>query len=245
MHRFYLPPQQLHSEYISLPEQLAHQVRNVLRMRIGEVITLFDGEGTEYDATIADIHRDDVTVQLGDPRPCVGEPRLHLTLFHSLLKKDRFEWALEKGTEIGVSRFVPMHTARVIAEGASEIKRARWQRIVIEAAELAGRGILPPIDEIHTLPQAFARLSAFDLAIFAWEEATGYTLRDAVRDYRAVNGDKVPRVALFIGAEGGFTPEEAEAARAAGCKIVTLGRRVMRAETASIAAAAALLYEWS
>ena len=245
MHRFYLPPQQLHSEYISLPEPLAHQVRNVLRMRVGDVFTIFDGEGMEYDAEIADIHRDGVTVQLGDPRPCIGEPRLHLTLFHSLLKKDRFEWALEKGTELGVSHFVPMHTARVIADGASEIKRARWQRVVIEAAELAGRGILPPIDDIHTLPQAFARLKDFDLALFAWEEASGYSLRDAVRDYRAVHGDAVPRVALFIGAEGGFTPEEAEAARAAGCQIVTLGARVMRAETASLAAIAALLYEWS
>jgi 16S rRNA (uracil1498-N3)-methyltransferase len=228
MHRFYLPPQQLHSEYISLPEPLAHQVRNVLRMRVGDVFTIFDGEGMEYDAEIADIHRDGVTVQLSDP-----------------LKKDRFEWALEKGTELGVSHFVPMHTARVIADGASEIKRARWQRVVIEAAELAGRGILPPIDDIHTLPQAFARLKDFDLALFAWEEASGYSLRDAVRDYRAVHGDAVPRVALFIGAEGGFTPEEAEAARAAGCKIVTLGERVMRAETASLAAIAALLYEWS
>lgn len=245
MHRFYLPPQQLHSEYVSLPEQLAHQVRNVLRMREGETFTIFDGEGMEYDAEITDMRRDGVTVRLGDPRPCRGEPRLHLTLFHSLLKKDRFEWALEKGTELGISHFVPLHTARVIADGASEIKRARWQRVVIEAAELAGRGILPPIDEIHTLPQAFARLSAFDLAIFAWEEARGYTLRDAVRDYRALYGDAVPRIALFIGAEGGFTPEEAEAARAAGCKIVTLGERVMRAETASLAAAAALLYEWS
>ncbi|PJF30249.1 MAG: hypothetical protein CUN51_08475 [Candidatus Thermofonsia Clade 1 bacterium] len=245
MHRFYLPSQQLHSEYVNLPEQLAHQVRNVLRMREGESFIIFDGEGMEYDAEITDIRRDGVTVRLGDPRSCSGEPRLRLTLFHSLLKKDRFEWALEKGTELGISHFVPLHTARVIADGASEIKRARWQRVVIEAAELAGRGILPPIDEIHTLLQAFARLSAFDLAIFAWEEARGYTLRDAVRDYRAVYGEAVPRVALFIGAEGGFTPEEAEAARAAGCKIVTLGERVMRAETASLAAAAALLYEWS
>ncbi|MFQ3536056.1 MAG: RsmE family RNA methyltransferase [Aggregatilineales bacterium] len=245
MHRFYLPPQQLHSEYISLPEQLAHQVRNVLRMRVGESVTLFDGEGMEYEAEITDVRRDGVTVRLGDPRPCVGEPRVHLTLFHSLLKKDRLEWALEKGTELGVSHFVPLHTARVIADGASEIKRTRWQRVVIEAAELAGRGILPPIDEIHSLPQALARLGAFDLAIFAWEEASGYTLRDAVRDYRATHGDAVPRLALFIGPEGGFTPEESEAARRAGCKIVTLGERIMRAETASLAAAAALLYEWS
>lgn len=245
MHRFYLPPQQLHSAYISLPEPLAHQVRNVLRMRLGDKFTIFDGEGMEYDAEIADLRRDEVTVQLSDPRPCRGEPRLHLTLFHSLLKKDRFEWALEKGTELGVSHFVPMHTARVIADGASEIKRTRWQRVAIEAAELAGRGILPPIDPVHTLPQALARLNAFDLAIFAWEEARGYSLRDAVRDYRAANGDQPPRVALFIGPEGGFTPEEAHAARAAGCKIVTLGERVMRAETASLAAIAALLYEWS
>lgn len=245
MHRFYLPPQQLHSEYISLPEQLAHQVRSVLRMRVGESFTLFDGEGMEYEAEITDVRRDGVTVRLGDPRPCLGEPRLHLTLFHSLLKKDRLEWALEKGTELGVSHFVPLHTARVIVDGASEIKRTRWQRVVIEAAELAGRGILPPIDEIHSLPQALARLGAFDLAIFAWEEASGYTLRDAVRDYRAAHGDAVPRLALFIGPEGGFTPEESEAARRAGCKIVTLGKRIMRAETASLAAAAALLYEWS
>jgi 16S rRNA (uracil1498-N3)-methyltransferase len=245
MHRFYLPSQQLRGEYVSLPEPLAHQVRNVLRMRIGDVFTIFDGEGTEYDAEIAAIHHGSVTARLGDPRPCVGEPRLHLTLFHSLLKKDRFEWALEKGTELGVSRFVPMRTARVIADGVSAIKRARWQRVVIEAAELAGRGILPLIDEVHTLPQALARLEEFDLALFAWEEASGYSLRDAVRDYRAAHGDAVPRVALFIGAEGGFTPEEAQAARAAGCKIITLGERVMRAETASLAAVAALLYEWS
>ncbi len=245
MHRFYLPPQQLHSEYLTLPDTLAHQVRNVLRMRTGERITLFDGEGMEYDAELTDIRRDAVTARLGDPRPCLGEPTLHLTLFHSLLKKDRFEWALEKGTELGVSHFVPMHTARVIAEGASETKRTRWQRVVIEAAELARRGILPPIDAVHTLAQALGRLKAFDLAIFAWEEASGYSLRDAVRDHRATRGDALPRVALFIGAEGGFTPEEAEAARAAGCRVVTLGARVMRAETAALAAASALLYEWS
>jgi RsmE family RNA methyltransferase len=168
MHRFYLPPQQLHSEYISLPEPLAHQVRNVLRMRVGDVFTIFDGEGMEYDAEIADIHRDGVTVQLGDPRPCIGEPRLHLTLFHSLLKKDRFEWALEKGTELGVSHFVPMHTARVIADGASEIKRARWQRVVIEAAELAGRGICR---RLTTFTRCRRRLRASKISI--WRSSLG------------------------------------------------------------------------
>jgi 16S rRNA (uracil1498-N3)-methyltransferase len=165
------------------------------------------------------------------------EPRLSLTLYQSLLKGDRFEWVLQKGTELGVQAFVPVLSQRSVfadAERAGK-KLSRWQRILREAAEQSHRGRLPQL----CAPTSFARaceesVENHQISLMPWEEAAGESLSGALR-----SADTPPRsVALLIGPEGGFDPQEAALAQGCGIRVVTLGPRILRAETAAVASVA-------
>ncbi|GAB4543971.1 MAG: 16S rRNA (uracil(1498)-N(3))-methyltransferase [Anaerolineae bacterium] len=240
MHRFYL-------EHIpsvgtfTLPDTIATQISKVLRMRPGEVIHVFDGKGSEYPLTLTHVGRDGVSGELGAQMPEVSEPRTQITLYQSLLKKDKFEWVLEKGTEIGMARFVPMLTARTVADQVSENKLTRWQRICIEAAEQSRRTRIPEIANLQTLEQALDALTVaatYDLVLILHEAAAKVTLKQQL-DLLA---ESAQSVGLLVGPEGGFTPDEVQRAAQCGIVAVNLGPRVLRAETAGLVAAANVLF---
>jgi 16S rRNA (uracil1498-N3)-methyltransferase len=243
MHRFYIAPP-LRGGDVALPERVARQVVRVLRMRPGDPLVLFDGTGGEWEAELATADSRDAAARLVRHRTPEVEPALRLTLCQSLLKADKLEWVLQKGTELGVARFVLMVSQRVVAaereraasrrhSDAPAGKLDRWQRIVVEAAEQSGRTQVPAIEP--PLPLR-AVLAGSEPGVLCWEEERERTFLDALRG-AAAGG----RVRVFVGPEGGFAPAEAAAARAAGLTLASLGPRTLRSETAAVAAAALAL----
>jgi 16S rRNA (uracil1498-N3)-methyltransferase len=156
------------------------------------------------------------------------------------MKRDKFELVLQKGTEIGVSRFVPLVTQRSLVQDVDikANKQARWHKIITEAAEQSRRGCIPQLHPPQTLAQALADHPP-QPGLIAWEEENTLTLREALLDE-----ERPSHISLFIGPEGGFAAEEVEAAKAAGIQAIPLGKRILRAETAALVASALVLHHF-
>jgi 16S rRNA (uracil1498-N3)-methyltransferase len=248
MHRFFIAPELVKEMgvYLALPKELAHQVRDVLRLNLGEKLFLLDNQGNEILATVEASSRAGVIVQLLERHSGKQPSPIRVVLCQGLMKSARFEWILEKGTELGVAAFAPVACQRSTSglEDAGSAKLQRWQRIVQEATEQCGRTVLPELLPISTLPQALGAIPPGALAIMPWEEAEGKSLRDVLSGVRMrVAGVVIPQtVLLFIGPEGGLTADEVALARKHSVQVVTLGPRILRAETAALASVASVMY---
>lgn len=223
---------------LALPEEIARQARDVLRLRPGDVLTLLDGVGGVYPATVRSLSRRDVEVELSERLEGSANPTPPLTLCLGMLKAARLEVALQKGTELGVAAFQPLVTERAVtvAEELSASKRGRYERILAEALEQCGGAWLPELREPLTLTAALAAIPDGAVALIPWEEAGTRPLRATLRAELAERAP-VTGVWLFVGPEGGFSPAEVAEAEARGVWAVTLGRRILRAETAALVAA--------
>lgn len=242
LHRFYVETRLAGGATVSV-DALARQLAGVLRLAPGAQIVLFDGGGAEYLAEIRTLNARQAAVTLLASRSCPADPRFSLTLFQCSLKQDKFEWVLQKGAELGVTRFVPVISSRSVVRPASALlgKYPRWQTILREATEQCGRGRIPELAAPLTWAGAMAAIDGPGLV--AWESAqAGPTLAAVVGaiadDARAAS--MAPRIAVAIGPEGGLAAEEIAAARSHGWEIVGLGPRILRAETAAVAALAVI-----
>lgn len=246
MHRFFVEPALLAGtpDTIMLPDKLAHQIRDVLHLTGGESLVLLDNSGDEVVATVARSSRSGVEVQFIERHPGKHESSVRIILCQGLLKSARFEWVLEKGTELGVAVFVPTLCHRSMAglEEAGPAKIARWQRIIQEAAEQCDRSRLPELQPIRSLPHLLNDIPRDALALIPWEEEHALSLRDALNAYQRGVSTSPTTVVLFIGPEGGLTVEEVALAQQHGVQSVTLGPRILRAETAALAAVANVMY---
>lgn len=229
---------------LALPDEIAHQARDVLRLGSGDTLRLLDGAGGEYAAQITQVARRSVTARVGSREEGLPQPAVRLTLCLGLLKAARFEWALQKGTELGVATFQPLLTERAVAatEEFGAAKRRRYERILAEALEQCGGAWLPALAAPRTLADALASAPADAIILIPWEEESAAPLtatlaREAARRAGMAN----PEVWLCIGPEGGFSAREVALAQDAGALPVTLGPRILRAETAAIVAAALAL----
>ncbi|MBP7964790.1 MAG: 16S rRNA (uracil(1498)-N(3))-methyltransferase [Caldilineaceae bacterium] len=233
MHRFFLTDTPIQPGAPVDLTPIVHQVRAVLRLGVGDHVVLLDNRGGAFLAEIRALDRKSAQGFVLESVAISGEPTVAVTLFQCSLKADKFEWVLQKGTELGVTRFVPVVSRRSVVRPVAALakKAERWQAIIREAAEQCGRGRLPvladPVEFVEALPVAEAHTPCF----LPWEEAAiGSRSLGAVLDPkkdRAVN--------LLIGPEGGLDPAEVALAQAAGWQIVTLGPRILRAETAALA----------
>lgn len=248
MHRFFIAPELVKDMgvYLSLPKDLAHQVRDVLRLNLGERLTLLDNQGHEILAAVESSSRAGVIVQLLERHAGKVASPIRIILCQGLMKAARFEWLLEKGTELGVAVFAPVlcHRSTTGLQDTGAAKIQRWQRIIQEASEQCGRCRLPELQPARPLARALGEIPGGSLAIMPWEEAEGQSLRDVLAGVRMrVAGVVIPQtVLLFIGPEGGLTPEETALARRHGVQVVTLGTRILRAETAALACVANVMY---
>src|SRR6266567_4795763 len=285
MHRFFIPPELLKeaNTSISLPKELAHQVRDVLRLTIGEQLLLLDNSGDEVVASVTTTSKTGVDVHLLERRPGKSESPVHIILCQGLLKSARFEWILEKGTELGVATFSPILCRRSMAglEDAGPSKIARWKRIIQEAAEQCGRARMPELLPIRPLTHALNDIPAAAIALMPWEEEHARSLRDALTtlttpvgagedveegmgplwppapgdssrgplwppapgDSSKMDAQPTTTVILFIGPEGGLMTEEVALAQRHGVQVVSLGPRILRAETAALTAVVNVMYE--
>ncbi len=241
MHRFFIPANSIHDQRVVLRGTLVHQIRDVLRMQIGDQVILLDNSGFAYQAELVTLDRDTVRARIIERWQLDTEPATRITLYQGLLKGQKFDWVLQKGTEIGISAFVPVLAARCVVgslNDVSETRLERWERIIVEAAEQAGRAILPHLGTPTLFAHACGQARRSGLALIPWEEERNRTLREALQI--------IPRpkeINLFIGPEGGFAEDEIIMAQENGIVPVSLGPRILRAETAGLAAAAAILYE--
>jgi 16S rRNA (uracil1498-N3)-methyltransferase len=245
MHRFFISPDWLNDTKVMLHGPVAHQLYNVLRMRPGMSIIVLDNQGWEYEIELETMTKKKATGSIKTKQPAAGEPTARITLFQSILKKDHFEWVLQKCTEIGVAAFVPLVSQRSIVNDINAIhdgKRPRWQKIITEAAEQSRRGRLPLLAEPTLFSQALNHLTEFDRTLIPWECEIQQPLRAALSGLPA-DAQRGPQVALFIGPEGGFSDEEINLAYRYGAIPVTLGPRILRAETAALAASLLALHE--
>ncbi|MDO8616938.1 MAG: RsmE family RNA methyltransferase [Dehalococcoidia bacterium] len=238
LRRFFVPPDSIRARNVTLGPELSHRLGRVLRLRRGDRVVLAGGGRHEYVVQLTGVSPHAVTGIVVEERAPPPEPQVELTLYQSLIRPQRFDLVLEKGTEIGVSRFVPVITARAQnqAEEPSAARAERWARIVTEAAEQCDRGKLPRVEAPAAFAEAVRQSSGLRLLPYEGESGgrgLGAYLRGLPERPRAVS--------LFIGPEGGFEPSEVELARREGLALVTLGRRILRSETAGIVAAALVL----
>lgn len=249
MHRFFVEPDTIAGERAVIRGLLAHQLSHVLRLQTGARVLLLDGDGSQAEAELEQVSGREVHMRILAAVPAIGEPRLRVILFQALLRKPRFEWVLQKGTELGVSAFVPVVSERCVARPSQRDRQHdRWRTIIREAAEQSERGRLPSCSAPVAFAEGCSQASRLGPALLAWEEARESSLRCSIGEVAPrLAASDTPTVSLLVGPEGGFTPAEAAQARTQGIQVVGLGPRILRAETASVAMVAALLYalgEW-
>lgn len=234
MPRFFLtaPPE---DGIARLTGEDARHITRSLRMKPDEEIVLCDARGADYTAKILSVG-EEVVAKILSARPTVSEPKAEITLYQATPKGDKAEWIIQKSVELGVTRIVPMLTERCIARPTAEAaakKRVRYRRIAREAAGQSGRGIIPEIGSQCSFGEALAA-SAGTLRLFCYEKGGVPMRREMLSGAREIS--------LFIGSEGGFSDAEANAAKEAGCRIITLGRRILRCETAPLTALSVLQF---
>jgi 16S rRNA (uracil1498-N3)-methyltransferase len=234
MHRFFVPGPLAVGAIVQVNE-LAQQLGHVLRMQSGDELVLLDGSGLEFRSRLLHVERRSARVEVVAAQPCLAEPREFLTLYQCSLKQDKFEWVLQKGTELGVSRFVPVISERSIVRPAAALlkKYERWQVIVREAAEQCGRGRIPEITAPLTWNAAVT--GAEGMRLLPWEGAQAAASLHILLQQKL---QPLVSISLAIGPEGGLSDDEAQIAAANGWQLVSLGPRILRAETAALAAVA-------
>ncbi len=252
MHRFFMDDtglsNMLPGETLALPDKLAHQVRDVLHFNPGEQLILFDQSGAEYVCSVTQSSRSGIDVAIKEKHAGQKDSEIQVTLCQGLLKSARFELILEKGTELGVSTFIPTLCRRSMAglEEAGPKKIQRWERIIQEATEQCGRRHVPTLQAIRPLIQTLNDIPPGALAIMPWEEEHSLSLYDTLQSVRQEQSQMSTHepivIVIFIGPEGGLTSEEVMLAQRHGVKIVTLGKRILRAETAALATVANVMY---
>lgn len=214
----------------ALPESAARHVSQVLRMRAGGVLTLFNGDGNDYPAELIDVARRAARVKVNACTPLANESPLRVTLLQGVSKGERMDWVMQKAVELGVHRIVPVITGRTVVrvDDTRQAKRlAHWRGVVVSACEQCGRATVPAVDAPIHLDSAL-------------ESFRGFVLDPLAMTTLAASGRDVTETSLLIGPEGGLSDPEIAAAVQRGWRNVALGPRVLRTETAALAALAVL-----
>lgn len=225
----------INDEKIILDGESARHIAKSLRMRVGDVICVTDGGGDDYGCQIEEITKDEVVLKVCYKQACESEPSCRVTIYQGVPKSSKMEDIIQKCVELGVCKIVPTLTKRCVSrpdDKAAGKKNQRYQKIALEAAQQSGRGIVPKIENMKTLRQAIGEDES-DVKIVFYEGG-GEKLADIVKlDTESVS--------VFIGPEGGFEQEEVEQIEASGGVRATLGKRILRTQTAPVAALTAIM----
>lgn len=240
MNRFFLPSSSISGNQVEFDGPTAHQIRDVLRLAVGNEVIVLDDSGWQYVVTLTRVERGAASGRIVSKKLASGESKTKIVLYQAVLKGAKFEWVLQKGTELGIAAFVPVITQRSIPTSDGESGRhARWLRIIQEAAEQSHRARLPRLHQPLQLAKAVKQLAG--LTIVPWEDETSVGIRSYLQDASTPSAFSIN---LFIGPEGGFSGDEIALLGAARAQSVTLGPRIFRAETAGLVAASAILFHY-
>jgi len=245
MHRFYLPPDECKTGPLTLAGREAHHALRVLRVRPGDRMTVLDGAGNEFACAVENFDRDKVHLAIVEhkkiaPLPC------QITLLQALPKAKLIESIIQKATELGVARVVPLISERVISDldkKNAERKGEKWQQVAVEAIKQCGMAWLPRVEAPITPAEFLSRKESFELPLVASLHSGAQHPRIYFQKFQAQHGRRPKSACVWVGPEGDFTPQEIEAVTAAGALPITLGNLVLRVETAATYCLSILDYE--
>ncbi|MBR1969752.1 MAG: 16S rRNA (uracil(1498)-N(3))-methyltransferase [Clostridia bacterium] len=237
MANFYINKDAIKETTATITGDEAKHISKVLRMKKGDSVVLCDGEGHFYDAVLSSFTETSVTADILSSRDAETEPKVKITIYQGVPKNPKLETIVQKATEVGVCAIVPVDTVRAVAKIDKEAKIERLRKIAAEAAKQSKRGIIPEVKSVMTFKKAAEEAKNADIALIPYEEETEVSLKEALR------GKKAETIAIMIGPEGGFEKSEVEYAKSLGIQSVTLGKRILRTETAGLCVSTAVLYE--
>lgn len=241
MPRFFVSKNSISDELITITDKDAYHIARSLRMAVGDEIYVSDGESHEYLARLTKIRDEECTAEIIEEHQSAAEPKMNVTLYMAYPKGDKLEVVVQKAVELGATRIVPFESSRCIKRPKEEkIAKhgARLSKIAEEAAKQCGRAIVPEVSFPLSFKEMLKDLEAIDLKLICYEKESDLSLK-------ALLSKSTPdSIAVIVGCEGGFSPEEVEAAVAAGCHAVTLGKRILRCETAPSAALSMISYQY-
>ncbi len=238
MTRFFVNPEELQPEFLVLTGENAKHAK-VLRLKEGEEVLVCDGQGQECLCAVSDISDGQISLVVRHRQASQTEAAVQVSVYMAFPKGDKLEHVIQKATELGVYEIVAFPSARCVSrpdEKSLKKKLERWQKIAASAAEQSGRGVIPEVLVLPSYADALSRAAKADKAILFYENEQAVTLKMSLQtgDYRTVS--------LLTGPEGGLEPGEVEKARSAGLDICTLGKRILRCETAPLCALSAVMY---
>ena len=242
MHHFFVTPQQVSGDKIRIEGGDVNHMKNVLRMKLYEKAEISDGESRTYLCEVEAYEEDVAVLHILEEMEADTEPASKLYLFQGLPKSDKMELIVQKAVELGVYQVIPVAMKRSVVrlDDKKAVKKAdRWNSIAESAAKQAGRSRIPEVTMPLSYKEALKMAEELDVTLLPYELAGGMEVtREVIRQIKSGQS-----VGIFIGPEGGFEPEEVDAAVSMGAKVITLGRRILRTETAGLATLAVLMFE--
>ena len=240
MARFYVPQPQIEKERLKIEGDEVKHIRKVLRLKTGDGIVVFDGLGKEVEGTIVEERLSSVLIRVQNIISSKKDSPLEVTLAQSLLKGEKMDYLIQKATELGVKEIIPFFSSRsvpLLEKSRRLMRHHRWEKIAVEASKQCGRGSVPKIECLQDYSDMLQIASTEDLRLILWE-------REGIKLKEVLERSKEKRkFCCIIGPEGGFNQLEVDEAKRAGFTPVTLGRRILRAETASLCFLSILQYE--
>lgn len=245
MQRYFIPAEHFYDDHVVITGDDAHHLLRVMRVKAGDRVIVSNGAEREAVVAVSGMDKDRIEAQILEFLPMDHEPQVEVWIAQSLPKGDKMETVIQKGTEIGAARFIPFISERTVVQldAKKEAKRIeRWQKIAKEAAEQAHRNRVPIVDSPLNWEELLQIAKQMDASWICYEKESGSQLRPSLREL-VDQGDKHLKLMLIIGPEGGFTEQEVNRAEASGCRPVSLGKRILRTETAAMVGLACILYE--
>ncbi|MBE6071806.1 MAG: 16S rRNA (uracil(1498)-N(3))-methyltransferase [Clostridium butyricum] len=246
MHKFFTEPCNITSNEGKIIGDDVKHIYKVLRLSEGERIILNNCEGIEYLCEVADITKSEVIVRIIEKLDKNNESNLRVHLFQGLPKGQKMDLIVQKGTELGIFEFIPTITSRVDVKLKGDFKKLdRLNRIALEACKQSKRSLIPRVKEVINFDEALLQLREMDLILIPYENAENFGVKSLIRELKENNVDlkSIVDVGILIGPEGGFEEEEINILKENGAKIITLGNRILRTETAGFTATALIQYE--
>ncbi len=237
MHRFYVEDKLSVGIKAQIKGAEARHIKDVLRLRPGAVISLFDGSGYEFQGKISEVGSREVAVDIFEAKMGETESPVEVVLGQGMPKADKMDLIIQKSTELGISRIVPLYTERVIPRSFSPNKLERWRKIALEACKQSGRVKIPEIAEPVKIDEFIRSAGPSYLKLIPWEEEKETSLKKVLP--ASIENNKV---SLIIGPEGGLTEPEIELAKGSGFTPVSLGKRILRTETVSLSLLSIIQY---
>ncbi|MEA3328564.1 MAG: 16S rRNA (uracil(1498)-N(3))-methyltransferase [Candidatus Omnitrophota bacterium] len=244
--RFYVSPENIGSSEIWISGKEAHHIIDVMRLAPGDEVVVFDGEGKEYEGIIKQESGQSVLIKINSVKRLVKQKLVKIILAQAIPRKARMDYLVQKCTELGVEQIIPLSTGRTVVKlnGSRLASRCqRWQRIAVEASKQCGRIRISRIREVSSFKKVIGQIKSYDLALIPCLDKQGKSLKKVLAVYKRTGSAKSREIIIFIGPEGGFTPEEIRMAREAGAVLVSLGESILKSDTAAVASIAIVDYE--